>query len=128
MKVFSGAHPDEISCRRSVFGHRAICARHLGWWVAQQFIRWGRGHNVMDKRLVTWQQVEIAALTLGAKWATVRQWVHRGTIPARWELRLRDYFGEAFIIAGSAGTSAGKARPSLASKALAYVRREEPKK
>ena len=85
----------------------------------------------MDKRLVTWQQVEIAALTLGAKWATVRQWVHRGTISARWELRLRDYFGEAFIIAGSAGsagTGAGKARPSLASKALAYVRREEPKK
>jgi hypothetical protein len=29
-------------------------------------------------------------LMLGAKGATVRQWVHRGTIPARWELRLRD--------------------------------------
>ena len=78
----------------------------------------------MNKRLVTWEEIEIAALTLGAKWATVRQWVHLVTFPARWELRLRDYFGEAFIITGKAGTGAGKARPSVASQALAYVRRE----
>jgi hypothetical protein len=67
-------------------------------------------------------------LALGAKWATVRQWVHRGKIPARWELRLRDYFGEAFIIAGRADIVAEKARPSLASLAQAYIRREEPEK
>ncbi len=85
----------------------------------------------MNKRPVTWEEIELVALALGAKWATVRQWVHRGTIPARWELSLRDYFGEAFIISGKsgkAGTDAGKARLSLASQALAYVRREKPEK
>jgi hypothetical protein len=82
----------------------------------------------MNKRPITWQEVEIAALMLGAKGATVRQWVHRGTIPARWELRLRDYFGEAFTLTGRAGTRAGKARSSLASIAQAYIRRVEPEK
>ena len=90
----------------------------------------------MNKRLVTWEDIELVALALGAKWATVRQWVHRGTIPARWELRLRDYFGEAFIISdksgriirGKSGRDSGKARPSLASYVLRYVRPEKREK
>ncbi len=82
----------------------------------------------MDKRVVTWQEVELAALALGVKWATVRQWVHRGNIPARWELRLRDYFGQSFILSSRAGGGAGKATGCVADLAKAYVRRDEPEK
>src|SRR3984893_6437886 len=42
----------------------------------------------MEKRQITRQELVAAALKLGARPETIRQWFHRG-IPYRWQIRLR---------------------------------------
>src|ERR1700747_1951714 len=45
----------------------------------------------MEKRQITRQELVAAALKLGARPGTIRQWFHRG-IPYRWQIRLMEYF------------------------------------
>jgi hypothetical protein len=73
---------------------------HLAWLVAQKFVQVGEDHHVMNRRLVTWQKIELAALALGAKWATVGASWHG---PGMLVVALAQLPGEAFIITGRAG-------------------------
>ena len=45
----------------------------------------------MEKRQITRQELVAAALKLGARPGTIRQWFHRA-IPYRWQIRLMEYF------------------------------------
>ena len=45
---------------------------------------------------LTRQEVERAALELGAKLRTIQQWRYRG-VPARWRLKLVEHFGAIVI-------------------------------
>src|SRR3984893_547560 len=46
----------------------------------------------MEKRQITRQELVAAALKLGARPGTIRQWFHRG-IPYRWQIRFLEHFG-----------------------------------
>jgi hypothetical protein len=46
---------------------------------------------------LTRQELERAALDLGAKFRTVQQWRYRG-VPARWQLKLIKHFGAMIIL------------------------------
>jgi hypothetical protein len=49
-----------------------------------------------SKRL-TRQEIDRAAIDLGAKFRTVQQWRYRG-VPARWQLKLIKHFGAMIVI------------------------------
>jgi hypothetical protein len=45
----------------------------------------------LETRQITRQELVAAALKLGARPGTIRQWFHRA-IPYRWQIRLMEYF------------------------------------
>jgi hypothetical protein len=69
---------------------------------------------------LTRQEVERAALSLGAKFRTVQQWRFRG-VPARWQLELIKHFGAAILI----DDFASQALPPVRQRTLADLCREK---
>jgi hypothetical protein len=69
---------------------------------------------------LTRQEVERAALDLGAKFRTVQQWRYRG-VPARWQLKLIRHFGAAIVI----DDVASQTSPPMKQKTLADICREK---
>ena len=67
----------------------------------------------------TRQEMERAALDLGAKFRTVQQWRSRG-IPARWQLKLLKHFGAMIIL----DEVASQALPPVRQRTLADLCRE----
>ena len=68
----------------------------------------------MEKRRVTRQELAAAALKLGARPGTIRQWFHRA-IPYRWQIRLMGYFeGPVKISDWVPEATAAIAKPSIA--------------
>jgi hypothetical protein len=71
---------------------------------------------------LTWAEIEIAALCIGIRSNTIRQWRHRNSIPARAQLRIIEHFGRRFMVADwPAGANAVLGRPSLADYAAALA-------
>jgi hypothetical protein len=68
---------------------------------------------------LTRQEVERAALELGAKLRTIQQWRYRG-VPARWRLKLIEHFG-AIVIDGVASETL----PPVKQRTLADICREK---
>jgi hypothetical protein len=68
----------------------------------------------MEKRQITRQELVAAALKLGARPGTIRQWFHRA-IPYRWQIRLMEYFeGPVEISDWAPEATAAIAKPSIA--------------
>jgi hypothetical protein len=68
----------------------------------------------MEKRQITRQELVAAALKLGARPGTIRQWFHRG-IPYRWQIRLMEHFeGPVEISDWAPEATAAIAKPSIA--------------
>ena len=68
----------------------------------------------MEKRQITRQELVAAALKLGARPGTIRQWFHRA-IPYRWQIRLMEYFeGPVEISDWAPEATATIAKPSIA--------------
>ena len=61
---------------------------------------------------LTRQEMERAALDLGAKFRTVQQWRYRG-VPARWQLKLIKHFGAMIILDDVASQALPPVRQSL---------------
>jgi hypothetical protein len=71
---------------------------------------------------LTWAEVEIAALCVGISSGTIRQWRHRGGIPARAQLRIIEHFGRPFLIANwPRRVNATLGRPSVAERASRFI-------
>ena len=68
---------------------------------------------------LTRQEVERAAIDLGAKIRTVQQWRYRG-VPARWQLKLIEHFGAIVI-----DDAASQTLPPVKQKTLADICREK---
>jgi hypothetical protein len=68
---------------------------------------------------LTRQEVERAALELGAKLRTVQQWRYRG-VPARWQLKLIEHFGAMIIL----DDVASQTLPPVKQRTLADICRE----
>jgi hypothetical protein len=68
---------------------------------------------------LTRQEVEHAALELGAKLRTIQQWRYRG-VPARWRLKLIEHFGAIVI-----DDAASQTLPPVKQKTLADICREK---
>jgi hypothetical protein len=71
------------------------------------------------KRL-TRQEIERAAIDLGARFRTIQQWRYRG-IPQRWQLRLIEHFGAMIILDGVASQTLPPVKP----RTLADICREK---
>jgi len=71
------------------------------------------------KRL-TRQEMEHAALSLGAKFRTVQQWRYRG-VPLHMQLKLMRHFGGAIVIDGVASETL----PPVKQRTLADICREK---
>ena len=69
---------------------------------------------------LTRQEVERAALELGAKFRTIQQWRYRG-VPARWQLKLIEHFGAMIVI----DDVASQILPPVKQKTLADICREK---
>jgi hypothetical protein len=68
----------------------------------------------METRQITRQELVAAALKLGARPGTIRQWFHRA-IPYRWQIRLMEYFeGPVEINDWAPEATAAMAKPSIA--------------
>ena len=68
----------------------------------------------MEKRQITRQELVAAALKLGARPGTIRQWFHRA-IPYRWQIRLMEYFeGPVEISDWAPEATTAIAKPSIA--------------
>jgi hypothetical protein len=68
----------------------------------------------MEKRQITRQELVAAALKLGARPGTIRQWFHRA-IPYRWQIRLMEYFeGPVEISDWAPEATVAIAKPSIA--------------
>jgi hypothetical protein len=68
----------------------------------------------MEKRQITRQELVAAALKLGARPGTIRQWFHRA-VPYRWQIRLMEYFeGPVEISDWAPEATAAIAKPSIA--------------
>ena len=74
----------------------------------------------MEAKRLTRQEVERAALELGARFRTIQQWRYRG-VPARWQLRLIKLFGAMIIL----DEVASQALPPTKQKTLADLCREK---
>jgi hypothetical protein len=71
---------------------------------------------------LTWPEIEIAALCIGIRSNTIRQWRHRNSIPARAQLKIIEHFDRRFLVADwPRGTNATLHRPSLADYAAALA-------
>jgi hypothetical protein len=68
---------------------------------------------------LTRQEVERAALDLGAKFRTIQQWRSRG-VPVRWQLELIKHFGAVILI----DDVASQALPPVRQRTLADICRE----
>jgi hypothetical protein len=68
---------------------------------------------------LTRQELERAALDLGAKFRTVQQWRYRG-VPARWQLKLIKHFGAMIIL----DEVASQALPPVRQRTIADLCRE----
>jgi hypothetical protein len=69
---------------------------------------------------LTRQELERAALKLGARFRTIEQWRYRG-VPARWQLRLIKHFGAMIIF----DEVASQLLPPMKQKTLADICREK---
>ena len=69
---------------------------------------------------LTRQEIECAALDLGAKFQTIRQWRYRN-IPTRWQLKLIEHFGAMIVL----DDVAYQALPPMKQKTLADICREK---
>ena len=69
---------------------------------------------------LTRQEVEHAALELGAKFQTIRQWRYRN-IPTRWQLKLIEHFGAMIVIDDIASADL----PPVKQRTLADICREK---
>ena len=69
---------------------------------------------------LTRQEMERAALDLGAKFPTIRQWRYRN-IPTRWQLKLIKQFGAMIVI----DDVASAALPPVKQRTLADICREK---
>ena len=69
---------------------------------------------------LTRQEMERAALDLGAKFQTIRQWRYR-TIPTRWQLKLIKHFGAMIVIDDVASADL----PPVKQRTLADICREK---
>jgi hypothetical protein len=68
----------------------------------------------METRQITRQELVAAALKLGARPGTIRQWFHRA-ISYRWQLRLMEYFeGPIELSDWAPEATAAIAKPSIA--------------
>ncbi len=69
---------------------------------------------------LTRQEMERAALDLGAKFQTIRQWRYRN-IPTRWQIRLMKHFGGMIVIDDAASADL----PPVKQRTLADICREK---
>ena len=69
---------------------------------------------------LTRQEMERAALDLGAKFQTIRQWRYRN-IPTRWQLKLIKHFGAMIVIDDVPSADL----PPMKQKTLADICREK---
>ncbi len=69
---------------------------------------------------LTRQEVERAAIDLGAKFRTVQQWRYRG-VPTRWQLKLIKHYGGMILIDDVASADL----PPVKQRTLADICREK---
>jgi hypothetical protein len=69
---------------------------------------------------ITRQEMERAAIALGARFQTVRQWRYRG-VPQRWQLKLIKHFGAMILI----DDVASQTLPPVKQRTLADICREK---
>lgn len=72
---------------------------------------------------LTRAEVELAALAVGFRPGTIRQWFHRRSIPARAQLKIIESIGRPFMVnEWPTGTNATLKRSCLADLARTYIR------